>query len=166
MLRNTTLRYQCQDQLEKINWLKPAIAIEQCLIWIVVLPLKCMNFYLITMSHTCYPNKWEKEAGRSGIQSYAWLRGKSEARLGYMIHESLPQKSTTKYKLLTSYHFNSHPITCTLTLSITQERTCKTCIFVSHSVTCCSSWKSSVNMVSKYCRQKKKEVLKRRLRHI
>lgn len=27
-------------------------------------------------------------------------------------------------------------ITCTLTLSITQERTCKTCIFVSHSVTC------------------------------
>lgn len=60
------------------------------------------------------------------------------------------------YTLLTSLTFILmfyNKFTCMLTLSITQERTCKTCIFVSHSVTCCSSWKSSVNMVSKYCRE-------------
>ncbi|TNN64508.1 hypothetical protein EYF80_025256 [Liparis tanakae] len=34
------------------------------------------------------------------------------------------------------------------TLSMTQEMTWSTCILVSHSVTCCNSWKSSAKMAS------------------
>lgn len=43
-------------------------------------------------------------------------------------------------------------LTWMLTLSMTQEMTWSTCIFVSHSVTCCNSWKRSPNMDSKYCK--------------
>lgn len=37
---------------------------------------------------------------------------------------------------------------------MTQEMTWSTCIFVSHSVTCCNSWKSSPNMDSRYWKEK------------
>lgn len=48
-----------------------------------------------------------------------------------------------------SWHCISN-LTWMLTLSMTQEMTWSTCIFVSHSVTCCNSWKSSPNMDSRY----------------
>lgn len=44
-------------------------------------------------------------------------------------------------------------LTWMLTLSMTQEMTWSTCIFVSHSVTCCNSWKSSPNMDSRYWKE-------------
>jgi hypothetical protein len=77
-----------------------------------------------------------------------------------ILNTELKSQPTFLHILLTSLTFIFmfyNKITCTLTLSITQERTCKTCIFVSHSVTCCSNWKSCVNMVSKYCKSKKSQ---------
>lgn len=57
------------------------------------------------------------------------------------------QKTITKHALSRTCFPD---LTWMLTLSMTQEMTWSTCIFVSHSVTCCNSWKRSPNMDSKY----------------
>lgn len=41
-----------------------------------------MQTHIVTP--TCDPGNWEAEAGWQDIEAYLWLRGKFEARLGYV----------------------------------------------------------------------------------